>query len=199
METATETRRERAFWACLAGLEAGMLGAICLLAWLGVSAVWKGRSFWTAANLTASVFHGASAIRAGFSGSTISGVALYLLLYSLLGALFAATLQTRMPRSRLTLVSILFAILWYYLSFGVLWKTAAPLVASLHTVRATLWGHIIYGAALSRYPVYLAAPSARNIAEPAPADPPLADAAGAPPSTMETVPEEPPTPPPPPR
>ena len=133
METAAQTRRERAFRAFLAGLEAGMLGALCLLAWLGVSAVWMGRGFWTAANLMASVFYGAGAIRAGFSGSTLSGVALYLLLYSLLGALFAMALQTRMPRLRLTLVSILFAIFWYYLSFGVLWRAAAPLLAHCTT------------------------------------------------------------------
>ena len=126
---------------------------------MGGSAVWKGRGFWTAANLMASVFYGAGAIRAGFSGSTLSGVALYLVVYSLLGALFAMAFQTRTPRLRLTLVSILFAIFWYYLSFGVLWRTAAPLLARLHYAPATIWGHVIYGAMLSRYPVYLAGPA----------------------------------------
>lgn len=186
METAAQTRWKRALGAFLAGLEAGMLGAMYLLAWLGVSAVWKGRGFWTAANLMASVFYGAGAIRAGFSGSTLSGVALHLLLYSLLGALFAMTLQTRMPRLRLTLVSILFAIFWYYLSFGVLWRTAAPLLARLHYAQATVWGHVLYGALLSRYPIYLAGPPARNLAEPA-----APEAAGAPVTHVEAPPEEP--------
>jgi predicted small integral membrane protein len=172
METATEDRRERALRAFLAGLQAGMLGAICLLAWLGASALRTGQGFWAAANLMASVFHGAEAIRSGFSASTLSGVALYLLLYSLLGALFAMAFQSRMSRPRLTLVSILFTIFWYYLSFGVLWKIAAPLVARLHYARATLWGHLIYGAMLSRYPVYLAGPAARNAAEEPPTPPP---------------------------
>jgi hypothetical protein len=171
METATEGRRERAFRAFLAGLQAGMLGAICLLAWLGASAVRMGRDFWAAANLMASVFYGADAIRSGFSASTLSGVALYLLLYSLLGALFATAFQTRMSRLRLTLVSILFTIFWYYLSFGVLWRIAAPLLARLHYARATLWGHLIYGAMLSRYPVYLAGPTARNAVEEPPTPP----------------------------
>ncbi|MGA3095311.1 MAG: hypothetical protein ABSF25_02555 [Bryobacteraceae bacterium] len=166
METATEGRWEPALRAFLAGLQAGMLGAICLLGWLGASAVWMGRGFWTAANLMASVFYGADAIRSGFSGSTLSGVALYLLLYSLLGALFAMAFQTRMSRLRLTLVSILFTIFWYYLSFGVLWRTMAPLLARLHYARAMVWGHVIYGAMLSRYPVYL--PSAAD-----PPTPPL--------------------------
>jgi hypothetical protein len=165
METATKPRWERALEAFPAGLQAGMVGALFLLAWLGVSAVWKGRGFWTAANLMASVFYGAGAIRAGFSGSTLSGVALYLVVYSLLGALFAMAFQTRMPRLRLALVSILFAISWYYLSFGVLWRNAAPLLVRLHPVRATLWGHIVYGAMLSRYPAYLAAPPAQDAPE----------------------------------
>ncbi len=160
METATEDRRERALRAFLAGLQAGMLGAICLLAWLGASALRTGQGFWAAANLMASVLYGAEAIGSGFSGSTLSGVALYLLLYSLLGALFAMAFQSRMSRLRLTLVSILFTIFWYYLSFGVLWKIAAPLLARLHYARATLWGHLIYGAMLSRYPAYLAGPAA---------------------------------------
>ena len=168
METATDTRWQRALGAFLAGLEAGMMGAIYLLAWLGVSAVWKRSGFWTAANLMATVFYGPDAIRSGFSGSTVSGVALYLLLYSLLGALFAVALQTRMPRLRLTLVSILFAISWYYLSFRVLWRNAAPLVATLHYAKATLWGHIIFGAALSRYPAFLAGPPVPDAAEPPP-------------------------------
>jgi len=172
METATEDRWERALRGSLAGLQAGMLGAIYLLAWLGVSALCTKRSFWTAANLMASVFYGADAIRSGFSGSTLSGVALYLLLYSLLGALFAMAFQTRMPRPMLTLVSILFAISWYYLSFGVLWKSAAPLLVRLHYAWATVWGHVIYGAALSRYPVYLAGPAtvATSPEEPRPAE-----------------------------
>jgi hypothetical protein len=198
METATQTRRERALRTFLAGLEAGMLGALFLLAWLGASAVWKGRGFWTAANLMASVFYGAGAIRAGFSGSTLSGVALYLLLYSLLGALFATALQTRMPRLRLTLVSILFAIFWYYLSFGVLWRAAAPLLARLHYAPATVWGHVIYGALLSRYPEYLAGPPAQDVAEPAP-ESAAAEMAGVPVASVETPPEEPSTPPLPPR
>ena len=206
METVTETRWQRALRAFLAGLEAGMLGALCLLAWLGASAVWKGRGFWTAANLMASVFYGAGAIRAGFSGSTLSGVALYLVVYSLLGALFAMAFQTRTPRLRLTLVSILFAILWYYLSFRVLWRAAAPLLARLHYVQATVWGHVIYGALLSRYPAYLADQPARDVAQPtpksaatAPADSPSAEAVSAPFARMETPPEEPSTPPLPPR
>src|ERR1035441_8353765 len=79
----------------LAGLQAGMIGICWMLAWLGLGAMGQRRSFWTAENLVASVFHGGAAIRPGFGFSTLSGLALYLLIYSLLGAAFAVTARNR--------------------------------------------------------------------------------------------------------
>ena len=96
MDAATESSRPRALSAFLAGLQGGMIGVLCMLAWLGVSATWQQRSFWTAENLMASVFYGARAIRSGFAGETLSGLAMYVVLYSLLGALFAV-LCSRSP------------------------------------------------------------------------------------------------------
>jgi hypothetical protein len=148
-----------------------------MLLWLGVSAVWQRRSFWTAANLMASAFYGEGAIRSGFAARTLSGLALYLLLYSLLGALLAMVVSDRLPRLRVFLVSLLFALSWYYFSFRLLWKSAMPLVALLHSPQATALGHAIYGAVLGRYPVYL--PRAVGVAE-------AAEAAVAPAVEMET-------------
>ena len=155
MAAPPESRSRRALFILLAGLQAGMLGALALLAWLGVAAVWQRRSFWTSENLMASAFYGSAALGSGLGSRTVSGLALYLLLYSLLGALFALAVQTRLPRFRLTLASVLFALCWYYLSFQVIWKAFAPLITRLHVETPTIWGHIIYGAMLGRYPVYL--------------------------------------------
>jgi hypothetical protein len=141
----------------LAGLQGGMLGGCWMLAWLGVSAAWQQRSFWTSANLMASALYGERAIRSGFAVPTLSGLALYLLLYSTLGALFALAAGSRLPRLRLMLAAVVFALAWYYLSFHVLWKSAMPLVALLHSVEPMLVGHVIYGVCLGRYPVYIAA------------------------------------------
>ncbi|MBZ5582565.1 MAG: hypothetical protein LAQ30_10250 [Acidobacteriia bacterium] len=151
-----ESRFRRALFVSLAGLEAGMIGALLLLGWLGVAAKWHRRSFWAPENLMASVFYGADAIRGGFSSRTVSGLALYLLLYSVLGALFAFAVQARLPRFRTALLGVLFALSWYYLSFQVLWRTVAPLITRLHIEAPTIWGHVIYGAMLGRFPVYFA-------------------------------------------
>lgn len=144
----------------LAGLQAGMLGVLAMLAWLGVSSTWQRRSFWTAENLLASGFPGGPALRADFNTGTLYGVAIYLLLYSLLGAFFAIAIQVTAapgrPRpARLTLTGIVFAMVWYYLSFGLIWKNLMPLVYLLHADRATMVGHLIYGAILGRFPAYI--------------------------------------------
>ena len=95
-----------------------------------------------------------------------SGLALYILLYSLLGALFAVAFGNRLAAVRLTLVGILFGLSWYYLSFRVAGKAAAPLVVLLHAERPTMWGHAIYGALLARYRSYLPREDARENGEP---------------------------------
>jgi hypothetical protein len=160
MDPATDSYRASRLSALSAGLQAGMLGACWMLLWLGVSDVWQQRSFWTAENLMASAFYGEAAIRSGFAGLTLSGLALYLLLYSLLGALLALAVSDRIARVRVFLVSLLFALSWYYFSFRLLWKSLLPLVALLHSAQSTSFGHLIYGAVLGRYPVYMPRPPA---------------------------------------
>jgi len=133
-----------------------------MLAWMGASAVWQRHSFWTPENVMASVFYGNAAILPGFAASTVSGLALYMLLYSLLGAGFALAVAGRLPlpRLRLALASIAFALCWYYLAFHLVAKAVSPLVALLDAERTTVLGHVIYGTMLAQFPFYL--PHAAN-------------------------------------
>jgi hypothetical protein len=139
----------------IAGLQAGMVGALVMLGWMGVSAVWSRLSFWTAENLFASAFYGTRALNPGFSSRTVSGLALYLVIYSSLGAVFSAAAKLRLPRLRVLLLGILFGICWYYLSFRLLWRGVMPLVALLHPEQPTIVGHVIYGALIGRFPAYI--------------------------------------------
>src|SRR4051794_4058923 len=100
MDAAMDSSRPPVLSAFLAGLQGGMIGVLCMLGWLGVSATWQQRSFWTAENLMASVFYGGGAIRSGFAGETLSGLAVYVVLYSLLGAVFAMIVGDRLPQMR---------------------------------------------------------------------------------------------------
>jgi hypothetical protein len=155
MSVATEGRTATWTSVFLAGLQAGMIAVGWMLAWMGVSAVWQRRSFWTSENLMASVLYGDGAIRLGFAFSTLAGLALYLILYSLLGALLATVLRSRLTGLGTLLVSILFALAWYYFFFQAIGKTLAPLVALLHSERPTVFGHVIYGGLLARFHSYL--------------------------------------------
>lgn len=139
----------------LAGLQAGMIGVILMLLWLGVSAAWQHRSFWTAENLMASAFYGTRSIHSGFAGRTLPGLALYVALYSGLGALLGVTLRDRVAQPRSILVAVFFAMVWYYASFHWMWERVMPLVALLHAERPTAIGHLLYGLWLGRFPDYL--------------------------------------------
>jgi hypothetical protein len=139
----------------LAGLQAGLVGVLLMLAWLGVSAAWQQRSFWTAENLMASAFYGTRSIHSGFASRTLPGLALYVVLYSLLGALLALAVRDRATRMRTILLAIFFAMVWYYASFHWMWERVMPLVALLHAERPTAIGHVIYGLWLGRFPEYL--------------------------------------------
>ncbi len=175
----------------LAGLQAGMIGICWMLAWLGLSAMGQRRGFWTAENLMASVFQGDAAIPRGFGFGTLSGIALYLLIYSLLGAAFALGVRNRFTSLGTVLLGLLFSVGWYWLWFRALGQTVMPLVWLLHAANSTVFGHVIFGVSIARFPAYLPkldqpaaatpaeerpvpqAPASEAAAEPAPANPDL--------------------------
>ena len=155
MDAARGTTGLRTVGQFLAGLQAGMSACLWMLAWLGLSTMWQRRSFWTAENLMATAFAATRAIRTGFGCSTISGLALYLLIYSLLGALFGV--GDARPHAAGACVVVERGV-WPGLVLPLvsrLWKSLIPLLARLHAERATVLGHLIYGTVLARYPVYL--------------------------------------------
>lgn len=140
----------------LAGLQAGMLGVLWMLVWTGLCATWVRRSFWAPENLLASVFHPNGIIAAEFGTSTISGLALYLLTYCLVGGLFAMVAgKQRMRPARCVLLGVLTGLFWYYFSFHLLWRTVSPSIAFLNAERPAVLGHVIYGLVIGRFHAYL--------------------------------------------
>jgi hypothetical protein len=139
----------------LAGVETGVVGGLAMLGWLGVSAVWYRKSFWNAANLVASTFYGEAALRNRFTVHTFSGLAFYLLVYGLLGMLFGLAIHGRSRSLRITCFGILFALGWYLLFFGWIWKHWNPLVVVYTHDRVMFAGHVLFGWILGRYPGHL--------------------------------------------
>ena len=154
MEDTTDARVPAAFSAMLAGLQAGMVGALWMLAWLGVSAAWQNQGFWKPENLFATMFYGSDAVRSDFGSKTLPGLALYLLLYSLLGGIFALALRGRAASGRLVLIGIIFSLGWFYLSFHLIWKSVMPLAYLLSSDRPMVVGHLIFGLCIGRFPAH---------------------------------------------
>src|ERR1700689_4267096 len=173
MEDTTEAQVPAAFSAMLAGLQAGMVGALWMLAWLGVIAAWQRRGFWNSENLFATAFYGGGAVRSDFGVRTLPGLALYLLLYSLLGGIFALTLRGPHRSGRLTLAGILFSLVWFYISFHGIWKSVMPLVYLMYPDRPMVLGHLIFGACIGRFPAHYPGQASRLAApEPLESAPP---------------------------
>ena len=134
----------------LAGLETGTLACLAMMAWLGVSALWYRRSFWTTENLVASGFWGDMALRNRFTAHTFSGLALLLLLYGAIGVVFGLAVQHRRG-AWLIGIGILEGVVAYYLVFGWLLKHWNPLIALYAQDRPILAGHVLYGAMLGYF------------------------------------------------
>jgi len=142
----------------LAGLEAGILAALVLLGWLALASAWYRRSIWTTANIMATTFYGEKALGGLFTSRTVAGVALYLVLYGIVGALFGLALAGRAASHRLTLLGVLAGLGWFYLSFALLWRNVNPLISLYTHWGPMMVGHVIYGALLGRFPRYLEPP-----------------------------------------
>ena len=153
----------------LAGIQAGVGGTLVLLGYLALDSAWHRRSIWLVPNLLASTFYGESAYQPRFGARTGAGLALLLVLYGLLGALFGLVVRDQGSRVRMTLLGLIFGTGWFFLSFDVLWKYVNPMVRIYSPDRAMLVGHLLYGGLLGRrFPSYLRSTSAVEV----PTEPP---------------------------
>ncbi len=139
----------------LAGIQAGVAGALALLAYLALDSFWHRRSIWTVPNLLASTFYGESAYRQGFGMRTSAGVALLLVIYGLLGAMFGLVIRDHGTMLRVAFLGLIFGTAWFFVSFDWMWKHVNPLVPIYYPQRAMLVGHLLYGTVLGgRFPAY---------------------------------------------
>ncbi|MFB3828614.1 MAG: hypothetical protein ACE15B_17730 [Bryobacteraceae bacterium] len=154
MDSETAPKPSAGFYGALAGFHAGVLGVLVLLAFAGLASAWYRRGFWGPENVIASVFYGDDAVRAGFTFATLSGLALYVIGYGLLGAAYGRLAYRSSNHLRVFLVAILAALGWYYLWWGWLWEHVDPLVPLYTHDRPMFVGHVLYGMMLGRFPRY---------------------------------------------
>lgn len=139
----------------LAGLQAGVLGAVLMLAVYLVAGATGRRPLWLVPNLLATTFHGAESYSAGFNGSTSTGIAFLFLLYGLLGVLWGLFWGDRQVR-RLWLGGAVAGYLVYQIFATLIWKWANPFFSLYAPEMQLRAGHIVWGLMLGQTPRYAA-------------------------------------------
>jgi hypothetical protein len=137
----------------LAGIQAGVLGALAMFACLIVGSLWNHRSVWLVPNLFATTFFGADAYRNQLVRTTWAGLALMVAVYGVLGMGWGLIVRDRRI-SWLALYGIITGLLVYFVFYDFLWKHINPLVTLYAPDQQLQLGHALWGLALARSPGY---------------------------------------------
>ncbi len=143
----------------LAGVEAGVLGVIYMLACAALGSIVDGRSIWLVPNLFASIVYGADAFQDRFVWTACTGVAILILVYGLIGAAWGCAWREN-DKPGLTFFGGIFGLGIYYLLSSIVWKRISPMLALYAPDRQLELGHILWGMVLAKSPGY-----ARRIAQ----------------------------------
>jgi hypothetical protein len=138
----------------IAGIESGVLGGVFMLAWLALLSLLQGRSVWSIPNLLASTFYGDAALSRGFRWSTVSGLALHLLMSAAAGLLFALLAGGMASRKRVMLLGVGAGAAWYFLSLDFFWKHINPMVPLYASGAGPFIGHLGLGIFLGSVPKF---------------------------------------------
>lgn len=139
----------------LAGLQAGIVGVVWMFVCFFVGAIWTDSGLWSVPNLFATLFHGEYAYQNEFFRSTWSGIALLVVIYGGIGALWGMMWRGR-RRPLFAFTGAIMGLLVYYLFFDFIWPHANPMIADYAPVRELQLGHILWGVALAKSPAYAA-------------------------------------------
>jgi hypothetical protein len=150
----------------VAGLHAGVIGAIAMVLWLMVGSVWHGRSIWVVPNLFASTFFGGNAYRNQLLITSWAGIALMIATYGVLGGVWGCVWREKKVRW-LPLYGALAGVVAYFLLFDLLWRHVNPLVSLYGPDRQLQIAHVVWGMLLARSPMYARRISAAEAALPA--------------------------------
>jgi len=135
-------------------MDTGFWGAVAVLSWFVGASLASGGFWFARLNLAAGPFFGDKVFYSGAGWHTLTGAALLLLIYSLLGVAYAA-----LPASREGWLNLLTALgyagLIHLCADAWLWRRFHPFAPPYFAPLAVAPGHLLYGIALSRYPARL--------------------------------------------
>jgi hypothetical protein len=153
----------------LAGLQAGVLGALVLVACLMIGSLWNGRSVWVVPNLFATTFFGSDVYRNQLLRTSWTGIALTVVAYGALGAFWGCIWRDQ-RKPWLGLYGAVAGLCAYFLLYGAVWRHVNPLLTLYAPDRQLQLGHVLWGIVLARSPLYSRriADSVRNQTPPPP-------------------------------
>ena len=137
----------------LAGLQAGVLGALLLFACVMLGSLWHGRSIWVVPNLFSTTFFGSDAYRNQLLKTSWAGVAVTVAIYGLLGALWGCIWRDERKRW-LSLYGAIAGLAVYFLFYDFIWRHVNPIVTLYAPDRELQAGHVLWGLMLARSPLY---------------------------------------------
>src|SRR5260370_41269399 len=125
----------------MGGVEAGVLGGLFMMAWLATVSLLQGRSIWSMPNLLASTFYGEAALRRGFRWTSLSGVALHVIVSAMAGVPAGLAGGGVAHSGRGQLLGLGGGVDWDFLSGGSFLSDANPLVALFSRRGGALLAH----------------------------------------------------------
>lgn len=137
----------------LAGLQAGIVGVVWMFLCFFVGAVWTGGGLWSVPNLFATLFHGEYAYQNEFFKSTWAGVALLVVIYGSIGALWGCVWRAR-RRPLFAFTGAILGLAVYFLFFDFIWPRVNPIISDYAPLREVELAHILWGMALAKSPFY---------------------------------------------
>ncbi len=141
---------------CLAGLQAGVLGGLAMLAYFSVDAVLRQQRWNSPEILMGTVVYGNWAIWHGHLRAVLAGAGFQIVAAGFAGLAFAflfAGLRVVQERRLAALtLALTFAFAWYWLWYAQLFPRVAPLVPQYTAKPVAIAAHTLLGLFLSRIP-----------------------------------------------
>lgn len=151
-------------WRLLAGLQAGIVAAFIMAAYLVFENLRLGQSSWHTPNLLASTLLGPQVAGARFGVATLVGYSFHVLLSGAQGLLFGVLVPPRLGTLWSANVGIAYSLAWYVIVFRGALGAWNPLLLNRGPRAGMIFGYFIFGAALGFYARYY-----RTLARPLPA------------------------------
>jgi hypothetical protein len=128
----------------LRGLQAGVAGALTMIAFMTIVSLLQRNPWWAYPNVLATMFYGGRALEMGPGWPTIAGAAVQVFLAGIAGALFGTVFSEMTGGVRALLLGIIWGLGWFYITDW-FYRTYARLIPVYAPEVPVLMAHVLMG------------------------------------------------------